>query len=326
MTARRTLLAAGLATLAVRRAAAQTAQPWPRQGPIRVIVPFGTGGATDIVARLFADAMSRSLGQSLVVENRPGAGATIGTGLAARAAPDGYTLVVSTISGMGVGQTLYRDRINWDADRDFAHIGMILDTPWNLCVKPGGPIRTLADWIEAAKRGNGLAYGTTGVGSVAHLLGVRLAAAAGITMEHVPYRSLTQSSADLMGGTIPGIMESLTATSSFLRSGNMHALASSATQRSPHFPDVATFRELGFPTVTADGWAGLAAPAGTPRPVLEALANALRAAHADPTIRQRLAEMSSTPGQRYLDEAQVFVRQQVAEWAPVVQASGARPE
>ncbi len=323
---RRVLLGAGLSAASLRRPAAQTAQPWPRGGPIRVIVPFGTGGATDIVARLFVEAMSRHVGQSFVVENRPGAGATIGTGVAARAAPDGYTLVVSTISGMGVGQTLYRDRINWDAGRDFAHIGMILDTPWTLCVRPGGSIRTLADWIEAARRSGGLAYGTTGVGSVAHLLGVRLAAEAGIAMEHIPYRSLTQSSADLMSGNIPGIMESLTATSGFVRAGNMQALASSAIARSPYFPDVPTFRELGFPTVAADGWAGLAAPAGTPRPVLEALANALHAAHADPTIRQRLAEMSSTPGQRFLEEAQAFVRQQVSEWAPVVHASGARPD
>jgi tripartite-type tricarboxylate transporter receptor subunit TctC len=321
---RRALLAAPL--LAAPRAFAQPAQPWPRQGPVRIIVPFGTGGATDIVARLFADAMSRQLGQSFVVENRAGAGATIGTGLAARAAPDGYTLVVSTISGMGVGQTLYRDRINWDADRDFAHIGMILDTPWNLCVKPGGAFRTLSDWIEGARRANGLAYGTTGVGSVAHLLGVQLAASAGIQMEHVHYRSLTQSSADLMGGTIPGIMESLTATSGFIRAGNMLALASSAAERSPHFPNIPTFRELGFPAVQADGWAGLAAPAGTPRPILQALADALRAAQADPLIRQRLAEMSSTPGQRYLDDAQAFVRAQVAQWAPIVQASGARPD
>ena len=145
-------------------------------------------------------------------------------------------------------------------------------------------------------------------------------------MEHVPYRSLSQSSADLMGGTIPGIMESLTATSSFIRAGTMLALATSAGTRSPHFPAIPTFRELGFPSIVADGWAGLAAPAGTPRPILEALADAIRAAHADATIRQRLTEMSSTPGQRYLDDAQAFIRQEVATWAPVVQASGARPD
>ena len=322
---RRHLLAAA-AIAAPAAAISQTAQPWPRQGPIRIIVPFGTGGATDIVARVFAEAMGRHLGQSLVVENRPGAGATIGTTAAARAAPDGYTIVVSTISGMAVGQTLYRERITWDADRDFAHIGMILETPYILCVKPGGPIRSLADWIEAARRQRGLAYGTTGVGSVAHLLGVQLAQAADIPLEHVPYRSLSQSSADLMGGTIPGIIESLTATSSLIRAGNLLPLASSATTRSPIFPDIATFRELGFPGVAADGWAGFAAPAGTPRPILEALAQALRGAQAEPAVRQRLADMSSTPGQLYLDDAQAFVRREMAAWAPVVRASGATPD
>jgi tripartite-type tricarboxylate transporter receptor subunit TctC len=323
---RRSLLAAALPLATSRRGAAQQAAPWPRQGAIRLIVPFGTGGATDIVARVFAEAMSRHLGQTIVVDNRPGAGATIGTTAAARAPADGYTLVVSTISGMAVGQTLYRDRIGWDADRDFAHIGMILQTPWILCVRPGGAIRSLDDWIAEARRAKGLAYGTTGVGSVAHLLGVQLAAAAGVPLEHVPYRSLTQSSADLASGILPGIIESLTATSSLIRAGNLLPLASSASARSPLFPEVATFRELGYPGVVADGWAGLATPASTPRPVLEALAQALREAQAEPEVQQRLAQMSSTPGQLYLEDAQAFVRQQMAAWAPVVRASGATPD
>ncbi|WP_439548864.1 Bug family tripartite tricarboxylate transporter substrate binding protein [Falsiroseomonas sp.] len=325
-TGRRRLLASGLGLLPAAGAAAQTAPAWPRQGPIRLIVPFGSGGATDIVSRVVAEAMSRQLGQTIVVDNRPGAGATIGTTAAARSPADGYTLVVATISGMAVGQTLYRDRINWDADRDFAHIGMILQTPWMLCVKPGGATRTLADWLAEARRTNGLAYGTTGVGSVAHLVGVLLAQAAGVPMEHVPYRSLTQSGADLMSGTIPGIIESLTATSSFIRAGTMLPLASSAAERSPLFPDVPTFRELGFPTVVADGWAGLAAPAGTPSPILDALAAALRAAQAEPGVQRRLAELSSTPGLLYRADAQAFVRQQVVDWAQVVRASGATPD
>jgi tripartite-type tricarboxylate transporter receptor subunit TctC len=322
---RRTLLAT-LPGLGLARPGLAQAPAWPRGGPIRHIVPFGSGGATDLVARVYAEAMSRHLGQTIVVDNRPGAGATIGTTAAARSAADGYTLVVSTISGMAVGQTLYRDRITWDADRDFAHIGMILQTPWMLCVRPGGPIRDLAGWIAAARSGPGLNYGTTGVGSVAHLLGVQLAAAARITMEHVPYRTLAQSSADLLNGTIPGIIESLTATSGFIRAGTVLPLANSSAARSPGFPDVPTFAELGFPGVVADGWAGLAAPAGTPRPVLEALAAAMRAAQAQPAVRQRLEEMSSTPGQLYLDDAQAFVRRQVADWAPVVRASGASPD
>jgi tripartite-type tricarboxylate transporter receptor subunit TctC len=322
---RRGLLAASALCLTAPRIAMAQA-PWPRAAPIKLIVPFGTGGATDIVARVFAEAMSRHLGQSIVVENRPGAGATIGTTAAARSAPDGYTLVVSTISGMAVGQSLYRGRINWDADRDFAHIGMILQTPWTLCTRPGSGIDDLAGWINAARARRGLAYGTTGVGSVAHLCGVLLASAAGIEMEHIPYRSLTQSSADLMSGTLPGIIESLTATSAFIRAGTVQSLAISSAERSAQFPDIPTFRELGFPTVHAEGWAGLAAPAGTPRPILERLAQALRDAQAEPGVQQRLTDMSSAPGEAFLDDAQRFVRQQVADWAPVVQASGATPD
>lgn len=323
---RRTLLlTAGVPLLAPRLVRAQQAQPWPRAGAIRLIVPFGTGGATDIVARVIAEAMSRHLGQTIIVDNRPGAGATIGTGAAAQASADGYTLVVSTISGMAVGQTLYRDRITWDADRDFAHIGMILLTPWVLCVRPNGPVSDLAGLLAEARQRNGITYGTTGVGSVAHLLGAQLAAAADVPMEHVPYRSFSQSSADLMNGTINAIIESLTATSSLIRAGTVLPVASSMAERSPLFPEIPTFRELGFPRLVAEGWAGLAAPAGTPRPILEALAQALQAAQAEPAVQRRMVDMSSTPGRLFLDEAQAFVRAQVAEWAPVVRSSGAAP-
>lgn len=322
---RRALLTAGLPLLAPRLAGAQSTQPWPRGGTIRLIVPFGTGGATDIVSRVIAEAMSRHLGQTIIVDNRPGAGATIGTGMAAQAPADGYTLVVSTISGMAVGQTLYRDRVTWDADRDFAHIGMILLTPWVLCVRPNGPISDLPGLLAEALRANGLTYGTTGVGSVAHLLGVQLAAASGVPLEHVPYRSFSQSGADLMNGTIGAIIESLTATSSLIRAGSIRPVAMSMRDRSPLFPDIPTFRELGYPSLVAEGWAGLAAPAGTPRPILEALARALQAAQSEAGVQQRLTELSSTPGRLFLDEAQAFVRAQVAEWAPIVRASGATP-
>lgn len=323
---RRALLtAAGLSLMAPNLARAQSGQPWPRGGTIRLIVPFGTGGATDIVSRIIAESMSRHLGQTIIVDNRPGAGATIGTGMAAQAPADGYTLAVSTISGMAVGQTLYRDRITWDADRDFAHIGMILLTPWVLCVRADGPVRDLPGLLAEARRANGLSYGTTGVGSVAHLLGVRLAAESGATLEHIPYRAFSQSSADVMNGTLGAAIESLTATSSLLRAGTLRPLAMSMRERSPLFPEIPTFRELGFQNLVAEGWAGLAAPKGTPRPVLEALANALKAAQAEPAIQRRLADMSSTPGNLFLDEAQAFVRAEVAEWAPIVRASGAVP-
>jgi tripartite-type tricarboxylate transporter receptor subunit TctC len=313
------------ATALPARMAASQSLPWPQAQPIRVIVPFGAGGATDIAARVIAQEMQGTLGQSFVLENRGGAGSTLGTGYVARLPPDGYTLLITTISGLAIGQTLYRDRIQYDADKSFAHVAIMMGTPYLLCVDPKLPVRSLADYLQAS-RGKPMDYGTSGVGGVAHLLGLRLATATGARLEHIPYRGSTQAITDVMAGVVPSVLDSLTATSAHIRSGALRPLATSAPERSPDFPDVPTFRELGYPDVVADGWAGLAAPAGTPRPILEKLAEAVRRAQASPNVQRRFAETSTSPGRYYLDEAQNFVRQEVASWAPVIQASGITPD
>ncbi|MBR0678424.1 tripartite tricarboxylate transporter substrate binding protein, partial [Roseomonas alkaliterrae] len=285
------------------------AQPYP--GPVRIIVPFAPGGTTDIITRLIADEMARRLSTTIVVENRPGAGATLGTGLVARAAPDGQTLLVSTISGMAVGHTLYRDRIQWDADRDFAHIAIMLGTPYLLLVHPAQPIRTVADFIAAAKRPPGLAYATSGIGSVPHLIGLRLAQAAGFELQHIPYRGGAQAATDAIAGVVPSVMDSLTAASAYIRAGSLRVIAFTTRERVPDFPEVPTFVESGFPDIVADGWAGIAAPAGTPRPLQERLAGAIREAIAAPAVARRYAETSTLPGTRFLDDAQAFVRSEI---------------
>ncbi|WP_198375084.1 Bug family tripartite tricarboxylate transporter substrate binding protein [Neoroseomonas rubea] len=299
------------------------AQSYP--GPVRLIVPFATGGTTDIIARLIAEEMGRRLGTTVIVENRPGAGATLGTGLVARAAPDGTTLLISTISGMAVGHTLYRDRIQWDADRDFAHIATILGTPYLLLVNPLTPMRTVADFVAAAKRPNGVAYATSGIGSVPHLVGLRLAQAAGFELQHIPYRGGAQAATDAIAGTVPSVMDSLTAASAYIRAGSLRALAFTTRERISDFPDIPTFVENGFPDIIADGWAGIAAPAGTPRALQERLAAAIRDAMAAPQVARRYAETATLPGRLFLDDAQAFVRAEIAAWAPVVRASGATP-
>lgn len=315
----------GAALLALPAGPAMAQAPWPQARAINVVVPFGAGGATDIAARVIAQEMQASLGQSLVLENRGGAGSTLGTGYAARQTPDGYTLLITTISGLAIGQTLYRGRIQYDADTSFAHIAIMMGTPYLLCVDPRLPIRSLAEYV-AASQSRVMDYGTSGVGGVAHLLGLRLARATGAKLEHVPYRGSTQAITDVMAGVVPSVMDSLTATSAHLRSGALRALATSAPERSPDFPDVPTFRELGYPDVVADGWAGLAAPAGTPRPVLEKLAEAVRKAQDSPNVQRRFAETSTTAGRLYLDAAQDFVRREVASWKPVIEASGITPD
>jgi tripartite-type tricarboxylate transporter receptor subunit TctC len=324
---RAALLGAAGALLAAPAALAQAPWPWPQGGPIRFVVPFPPGGTTDIVARLVAEEMARALGQTMLVENRPGAGATLGTGLVARAAPDGYTLLLTTISAMAVGQTLYRDRIAWDADRDFAHFAMLMGTPYLLLVNPRQPWRTLPEFVAAAKaRPDGIAYGTSGVGSMPHPVALRLAAAAGIEITHVPYRGAAQAATDVIAGVLPALVDNLTAASANIRAGAQRALAHTYPDRVPGFEEIPTFRELGFPDLVVDGWAGLAAPAGTPRPVLERLAEAARAALASEAVRRRFADTATTAGRLFLDDAQRFVREEAAAWAPIVRQSGAAPD
>ncbi len=322
---RRRLLGALLTAPIVPRGAGAQAAAWPGAQPIRLIVPFPPGGATDIAARVIAQEMSAFLGQSILADNRAGASSTLGSGLAARAPADGYTLLVTTISGLAIGQTLYRDRIQYDADRSFAHVAIMMATPYMLLVDPRLPIRTLADYLAAARQ-RPVDYATSGVGGVAHLLGLRLARATGARLEHVPYRGSAQAITDVLAGVVPSVIDGLTAASAHIRSGALRPLATSGPERVAEFPAVPTFVELGVPEATADGWVGLAAPAGTPRPVLERLAAAVRHAQAQPTVQRRFAETATTPGRLYLDDAQAFVRQEVAAWAPVIQASGITPD
>ncbi|HYF07502.1 MAG TPA: tripartite tricarboxylate transporter substrate binding protein, partial [Acetobacteraceae bacterium] len=280
-----------------------------------------------IVARILAGEMSRRLGQSVVVENRPGAGATLGTGQVARAAPDGYTLVLSVISAMVVGKVLYGDRVTWDPDADFAHIAMVMSTPYLILVRPNLPIRSLAEFIQAARTTpGGFSLGNSGVGSMPHLVGIRFANAAGVPIQHVSYRGAAQATADVIGGVLPGLVDSLTSASANIRSGALRPLAHSWPERIPEFPDIPTFRESGFSDLVVDGWSGIAAPARTPRPIVERLAQVIRESLAAPEVVRRYAETATAPGRLFLDDAQRFVREELATWTPVIRASGARVE
>lgn len=317
------LLPAALALPALATPALAQA-PWPQGGPIRFVVPFAPGGTTDIIGRLVTAEMSRRIGQTILVENRPGAGAMLGTGQVARAAPDGYTLLLSVISAMIVGKVLQGDRAPWDPDRDFAHIAMVMSTPYLILVRPDLPIRDIAGLVAAARaQPDALSYGSSGIGSMPHLVMVRFLAAAGITMTHVPYRGSAQIVTDIAGGVLPMMVDSLTAASANIRSGALRPLAHSWPERVPGFPDIPTFRELGFPDLVVDGWSGIAAPARTPQPILERLATAAREALASPDLLRRYAETATAPGRLFLGDAQRFVREELAAWTPIIRASGA---
>ncbi len=322
---RRTALATTATWLAapalLTNAQAQTA--WPGAGPIKLIVPFAPGGSTDGVARQIADELRSRLGQTVVVDNKAGAGSTLGTGLVAKAAPDGYTLLVSVISASSVGSTLYRGRLDWDPDKSFAHIADILRTPYALMANKNVPYANLAEFVAAAKRTPGISFATSGIGSIPHLVMMRFAQAAGITLTHIPYRGGALAVTDAIGGTVPLVMDGLAAAVPHLRSGALKGLGVTSQARNAVLPELATFVEQGFKDNVVEGWAGIAAPAGTPRPILEKLASSIKEVMALPAMQERYKAASSTSGTLLLDDMQKFVRADAETWRPLVIASGA---
>ena len=315
---------AGTAALAGVAPAWGQATAWPAERPIRLIVPFAPGGSTDVVARLIADELRPRLNQTVVVENRPGAGSTLGTGQVAKAAPDGYTLLVSVISAMSVAPALYKGRIDWDPDKSFAHIADIVRTPYVLMAHKGAPFNNVTELVAAAKKaGAPFSYATSGIGSIPHLVMIRFAKAAGIELTHIPYKGGAQAVGDVIGGQVPLVLDGLAAAVPHLVSGRLKGLGLTSAARSAVLPELPTFVEQGFKDTVVEGWAGIAAPAGTPRAILERLAAAIKEVMALPALQERYRQASSSSGTLLLDEMQRFVRSDSEVWRPLVLASGA---
>jgi tripartite-type tricarboxylate transporter receptor subunit TctC len=310
-----------LLALVLAAPAAAHAQPWPAR-PIRLVVPFPPGGTTDVVARLVAARMGERLGQPMVIENRAGAGGTVGSAVVAQAAPDGYTLLVSNVASQGVGPSLYRN-LPYDAVRDFTHIGVMAEIPSVLVVNADSPIRSLADFIAAARRDpGGIRVASPGNGSSSHIKQVLLNQLAGIRTTHVPYRGSGPALNDVIGGQVEAMITTLQEAG---RNPRVRMLAVTAERRMARWPDLPTFRELGY-DIVASTWFGLSGPAGLPEAIADRLSTELLAVLAEPPIAQRLDELGSAT--RLLSRAQftAFVAEEVARWAPIVRASGAQPD
>jgi tripartite-type tricarboxylate transporter receptor subunit TctC len=319
------LFAAALAFLAAA-ALPLAAQPaYPRQ-PVKLIVPFAAGGSTDILARIIAARLATDLGQQVVVENIDGAGGSIGAEAAARARPDGYTLIFHTSSTGAINSALY-PKLKYDMRRDFVPISLLTRAPNILVARKNFPASTLAEFIALAKKNPGkFNFGSSGNGTIQHLSGALLAKQTGIDIVHIPYRGAGPAMNDLVAGVIDIMIDNLPSALVQIRAGNIKALALTTKTRTPALPNLPTIAEQGFPTYETDTWGALFAPRGTPPAIIARLNKAAVAAMRDPATVKRLNDLGAVVVGSSPEELARFRDQQLTYWAPIVRDSGARIE
>ena len=311
------------ALLGATVAPAAQAQSWPSR-PLKFIAPYTPGGSTDNLARLLAQKLSGVYKQSVVVENRPGAGGVLGSDLVAKAPPDGYTLVLSTLATMVIAPVI--QKTPYDGLRDFTHVALLGGPPTTLTVGPAlAEVKDLKSFIALAKaKPNSISYGTPGNGTHGHLVAELFKQLAGIEISHVPYKGGVPALTDLVAGHVPAGALTVASVAPNMRAGKLRVLATTAAKRIPDYPDVPTFSELGYPDLTSVTWFGVAGPAGLPAAIVESLNQEIRKAMQAADVRERL----SAEGFEYydFDAAQTleFVRRETRRWQPIAKTSSAR--
>jgi len=305
-------------------AAQDSAKDYPNR-PITLVVPFAPGGSTTIVARIVADRLADALGQQIIVDNRPGAGGTIGTRQVAKSAPDGYTIVLGYTGTLAIGPSLFPN-VGYDVRKDFAPIGRIATAPNTLAVHPSFDVHSVKELIDYAKANPGkVNFGSAGVGTVGHVGGELLATMAGIKLTHIPYKGTGPAMTDLLGGHIPMSFAPIPAVHESAKSGLLRLLAVTSLTRSSLVPEIPTIAETlpGFEAVLRYG---LAAPAGTPRPIIDRLDKDLRKVLMSDEVRGRLAIEGAEPLPSTPEEYGADIDREEAQWSNVVKTSGAKPE
>ena len=294
--------------------------------PIRIIAQFQPGTSTDILARVVAQKLTESWGQQVVVDNRPGAGAIVGTEIGARAAPDGYTLTMGVSSAFGINPTLYSE-LPYDAVRDFAPISNLALTPQTLIASPSFAAKSVKELVATAKTKPGaLNYASLGSGSTSHLTMEIFKSAAGIQLNHVPYKGSPAAHADVMAGNVPIMFDAIPATLPHIKSGRLRGLGIATLVRSPFLPDLPTIAEAGYPGFEAVGWIGIVAPAKTPAAVLDKLNAEIVRVFREPDVKQRLDALAFTPAVGTRPEFAAFIKSEIAKWGKAVKDSGAKAE
>jgi len=308
MALRRTLLstlAACAAAAAFAPLANAQAGDYPSR-PIKLIVPFAPGGSTDMVARMLADKMTQVLGQPVVVDNKGGAGGSIGADAIAKSAPDGYTIGMATVSTHGANPAIYA-KLPYNAVKDFAPITNVMSVPSVFVVHPSVPAKTMQEFIALAKAKPGkYTFASPGTGSLGHANIENFMNLAGIELLHIPYKGAGQAITDALGGQVDSMTDNLPSTLSNIQSGKLRPLAVLALKRSPVLPDVPTYSELGYPGMGDGGWFGLVAPAGTPKPIIDKL-NA--AAHKVMAMPDYLEKQKGISGESMANTPEQFAKQ-----------------
>lgn len=317
---RRVLLASPALALAHRAAA----QEWPSR-PIRILVGFPPGQATDVIARLLAERLGEKPGWPMLVENRPGQGGSLAAAAAAQSAPDGHTLLLTATAPLATNPNLYAS-VGYDSARDFAPITLVANLPFVLVVNPAVPARTLPELIAHVRANPGrVTFGTPGNGTTAHLITMMFArAAGGLEMTHVPYRGAAQSMTDLLAGRLDFLFETEVFALPHIQAGRVRAIALSTATRSTQQPDLPTMAEQGLPGFDAAAWLGLVAPAGTPAPIVERIAGETHRIVAEPATRDRLAGLGAQVLTSSPEDFAGFIRTELVKWGNAVRENNVR--
>ena len=316
MNLKQLLAATGLLALATLHAQAQT---WPER-PVRMIVPFPAGSATDMAARVVGQQLQAALGQAFVVDNKPGAGGTLGGLDVVRAPADGYTLMLSNSTPTSIGPFTV-PKLPYDPVRQFTHVALLGVAPVLIMANPKTGPATLKDLPKASAADPGYSFGSGGPGSIGHIVGEMTKGAMKVQMTHIPYKGGAPMATDLIAGTIPVGIDVITAFVPMMKSGQIKGLAVTSRARSPLAPEVPTVVELGLPMLVAENYFGVSGPAGLPKEVTDKLHAALDKIVADPAIVKRFEELGIVPAKASSAEFADVVAQQATAWAPIIKAA-----
>ena len=293
--------------------------------PIKLLVGFAAGGSSDVVARILSPRLAEALKQSVVIENRPGAGGNIASDALVRAAPDGYTIMLGTIGSLAVNQHL--NKLSYDPLKDMAPLSLAVGFSNVLVVSASSNVRTLDDYVRQAKQPNSaLSFGSSGVGGSGHLAGELLKSAAGLNNQHIAYRGGAPAMNDLLGGSLASIFSSPTDALQFIKAGKLRAIATTGSKRLDSLPDVPTIAESGYPGFQANNWYAFTAPVQTPPEFIKRLNNAIVTTLSDATVAAKLRKLGLEPTPSTPDEAARYMREESEKWSALVRKNGIKSE